>query len=231
VPLEGASATLFVRRDPLTCESGFRPDQYLCQFSRSGEMGIANVVEASCISLSFVVRISLRPDAEEIGRFLPGSTFPTIEAKNSRRSIGAVQLGRYRELSNSAVKHVNDESVHAVRRGSVDGSPIVRMFRLIALCLFEDRASRRCRHTGRVGSCEYLSVSGTRWLEGRIRPRKCRKAGMMRSARNDQPVVLTSPGTARRPAARYHFHDRPTFYVLLFLVGRRSRRVSGSHVF
>jgi hypothetical protein len=45
-----------------------------------------------------------------------------------------------------------------------------------------------------LGSCEYLSVLGTRWLEGRIKLRgNAAKAGMMRSARNDQPVVLHHP--------------------------------------
>jgi hypothetical protein len=67
IPRKGVGYFVRFSGDPFAGKSGLRPDQYLCKFSRSGEMGQARVVENAlgCLAVGCCA-VGLRPDAGEL---------------------------------------------------------------------------------------------------------------------------------------------------------------------
>jgi hypothetical protein len=70
IPGKGVGYSVRVSGDPFAGESGFRPDQYLCHFSRPGELGQARVAEWTLAhpAVSYCT-VGLRSDAREPGKF------------------------------------------------------------------------------------------------------------------------------------------------------------------
>jgi hypothetical protein len=68
IPRKGVGYFVRVAWNLFACELGFRPDQYLCQFSRYGEMGRVRVVETALLhSAVGCCAVRLGPDAGELG--------------------------------------------------------------------------------------------------------------------------------------------------------------------